>query len=71
MEAALSPSPGLNLVGLPLRDSRITRDDLFALDGMRQRPCDYPHRWRKLRAGDPGDMEITGGQSFILTAQQQ
>ena len=33
--STITLTPGLNLVGLPLRDSRITRvSDLFALDGI-------------------------------------
>ena len=69
-------TPGLNLVGLPLRDSTITRvSDLLALDGIRDNVpviifSDNGEFKAVGRAGDPGDIEITGGQSFILTAQR-
>ena len=74
--STITLQPGLNLVGLPLRDSRINRvSDLLRLDGI----------WGNVRivtvtvngyfrsvgwAGDPGDIEVTGGQSFILNAQE-
>ena len=67
---------GLNLVGLPLRDSRIPRvSDLFTLDGVRDNVSaiiltDYGGFRSVGQAGDPGDMPIVGGQSFIMTAQQ-
>ena len=67
---------GLNVVGLPLNDSRINRvSDLLRIDGI----------WGNVsviiltdggefkavgRAGDPGDIEITGGQAFILFARE-
>ena len=68
-------TPGLNLVGLPLRDSRITRvSDLFALEGIGDNitaivVTDNGEFKVVGRAGDPGDIPITGGQSFILTVQ--
>ena len=74
--STITLTPGLNLVGLPLRDSRITRvSDLFALDGIGGNVpviilTDGGEFKAVGRAGDPGDIEITGGQSFILTAQQ-
>ena len=74
--STMTLQPGLNLVGLPLRDSRINRvSDLLRLDGI----------WGNVRivtvtvngnlrsvgwAGDPGDIEVTGGQSFILSVQE-
>ena len=74
--STITLQPSLNLVGLPLRDSRINRvSDLLRLDGI----------WGNVRivtvtvngyfrsvgwAGDPGDIEVTGGQSFILSAQE-
>ena len=67
---------GHNLVGLPLKDSRITRvSDLFALSGIGGNVpviilTDGGEFKVVGRAGDPGDIEITGGQSFILTAQR-
>ena len=67
---------GLNVVGLPLNDSRINRvSDLLRIDGI----------WGNVsviiltdggefkavgRAGNPGDIEITGGQAFILFARE-
>ena len=74
--SAISLTPGLNLVGLPLRDPTINRvSDLLRLDGI----------WGNVdviilndggdfkivgRADDPGDIAITGAQGFILTADQ-
>ena len=69
-------NPGLNLVGLPLRDSRITRvNDLFALDGIGGNVpviilTDNGEFKAVGRADDPGDIPIVGGQAFILTAQR-
>ncbi len=69
-------APGLNFVGLPLRDSRITRvSDLFVLDGIGGNVLviiiiDRGDFKAVSRADEPGDIEITGGQSFILSAQQ-
>ena len=66
----------LNLVGLPLRDSRVTRvSDLFALDGIGGNvPVIILTAGGEFklvgRADDPGDIEITGGQSFIMNAQR-
>ena len=68
--------PGLNVVGLPLNDSRIIRvSDLFTLDGIRDNVpvitlSDNGDFKIVGRAGDPGDIEVTGGQAFILNAQQ-
>ena len=67
---------GLNLVGLPLRDSRITRvSDLFALNeiGNNVSAIILTHDGEFTSVGrvdDPGDIEITGGQSFILNTQE-
>ena len=67
---------GLNVVGLPLNDSRITRvSDLFTLNGIRGNVpviilTDGGEFKLVGRAGDPGDIEITGGQAFIMTASQ-
>ena len=66
----------LNLVGLPLRDSRITRvSDLLVLDGIRGNVStiivNHNGEFRLVgRANDPGDIEITGGQAFIMTASR-
>ena len=67
---------GTNLVGVPLKDSRIARvSDLFALDGIRDNVpviivSDNGAFKTVGRAGDPGDIPITGGQSFILIARE-
>ena len=67
---------GLNLVGLPLNDSRIKRvSDLFTLQGIGGNvPVIILNDGGEFkavgRAGDSGDIEIVGGQSFILNAQQ-
>ena len=67
---------GLNLVGLPLNDSRINRvSDLFTLDGIGGNVpviilTDGGEFKLVGRAGDPGDIAITGGQAFIMTASQ-
>ena len=67
---------GLNLVGLPLNDSRIMRvSDLFTLDGIGGNVSVIMHievgEFKAVgRAGDPGDVALTGGQGFIMIAQQ-
>ena len=65
---------GLNLVGLPLRDPRLVRvSDLFAVEGVADNvdiivvTADGTFR-SVSRAGDAGDIEITGGQGFLLFA---
>ena len=69
-------SPGLNVVGLPLNDSRVMRvSDLFALNGIGGNVpviilTDRGEFKAVGRAGDPGDIQITGGQAFILTVQR-
>ena len=74
--SAITLNQGLNLVGLPLNDSRIKRvSDLFTLDEIGGNVpviilTDGGEFKLVGRAGDPGDIEITGGQSFILTAQR-
>ena len=74
--STITLNQGLNLVGLPLRDSRITRvSDLFALDGIGGNVpvvilTDNGQFKAVARPGDAGDIPITGGQSFILTAQR-
>ena len=67
---------GLNLVGLPLRNSRITRvSDLFALNGIGNNVSAIiltdNGKFKSVgQAEDPGNVEIIGGQSFILSAQE-
>ena len=66
---------GFNLVGLPLNDPTIMRvSDLFKLDGIGGNvPMILLTEGEEFklvrRAGDPGDIEISGGQAFILDAQ--
>ena len=73
--SAIPLNPGLNLVGLPLMDSRITRvSDLFALEGIVNNVAaivvtDNGEFRLVGRAGDAGDIPVTGGQGFILIVQ--
>ena len=72
--SAITLTPGLNLVGLPLRDPRLTRvSDLFTLQGIGGNVSvviltDNGEFKLVGRAGDPGDIPITGGGAFILIA---
>ena len=65
-----------NLLGLPLRDPRINRvSDLLTLDGFWGNTLaivltDGGEFKLVGRAGDPGDIPITGGQGFLLTVQR-
>ena len=74
--STITLNPGLNVVGLPLNDSSLLRvSDLFALDGIGDNVSviilTEAGEFKAVgRAGDPGDIEITGGQGFILTAQR-
>ena len=74
--STITLNQGLNLVGLPLRDSRITRvSDLLALEGVSGNVpviilTDNGDFKLVGTSGDPGDIEITGGQSFLMTAGQ-
>ena len=74
--SAIILTPGLNLVGLPLNDSTITRvSDLFALEGLGDNIAiivvtDNGEFKAVGRPDDPGDIPITGGQGFILIVQQ-
>lgn len=67
---------GLNLVGLPLQDSRIMRvSDLLTVEGIGRDIAiivvtDNGEFRTVGRADDPGDIPITGGQGFILIVQQ-
>ena len=74
--SAITLSQGLNVVGLPLNDSRITRvSDLLTLNGISGNVpviilTDGGDFELFGRAGDPSDIAIAGGQSFILNAVQ-
>ena len=69
--------PGTNLVGVPLRDSLITRvSGLLALEGIRDNVPAITvlvnGNFKVVaQAGDDGDIPITGGQSFIMAAQSE
>ena len=68
--------PELNLVGIPLKDSRMARvSDLFALAGIGGNVSAITvwdsGRLKTVRqAGDEGDIPITGGQAFFLNARE-
>ena len=70
-------NPGLNFVGLPLRDSRIIRvSDLFEINSPKDSiiaiiTINNGEFIMIGRADDPGDIEIAGGQSFIIFSQYQ
>ncbi len=67
-------NPGINLVGVPLRDSRITDvSDLFALEGIEDNVLvitaqDNNGNVKPINPTSAADIEITGGQSFIMAA---
>ena len=74
--SSITLNQGLNLVGLPLKDSRVNRvSDLFALDRIGGNVpviilTDDGEFKAVGQADDPGDIAITGGQAFIMTAQR-
>ena len=73
--SSMTLHPGLNLVGVPLMDSRLTRvSDLFVLEGVVGNVTviiTWDGVFRVVaQPGDPGDIPITGGQAFILIARQ-
>ena len=74
--STITLNPGYNLVGLPLRDSRVRRvSHLFALEGIGGNiPAiiftDNGEFKAVIPAGGPGDIPIIGGQAFMLDAQQ-
>ncbi len=69
--------PGTNLVGMSLKDPRITHvSDLFALEGIRANVSTITVLNNGIfqtveQAGNAGDIPITGGQSFILNAREE
>ena len=74
--SSITLHPGTNLVGLALRDSRITRvSDLLNLEGIGGNVpeiiiSDNGAFKRVAQAGDDGDISIMGGGAFILSAQE-
>ena len=74
--STISLLPGSNCIGLPLKDSRIARvSDLFALEGMADNVSgitvlDSGDSKRVSQVGDDGDIPVTGGQAFVVTAQR-
>ena len=72
--ASIMLQAGSNLVGVPLKDSRITNvSDLLELDGIKDNVSYIivSDGFKTItRAGDPGDVAVTGGQSFILQAAE-
>jgi 5-hydroxyisourate hydrolase-like protein (transthyretin family) len=74
--SAITLNPGLNLVGIPLRDPRVTRvSDLLTLEGLGDSitaivVTDNGEVKVVGRAGDEGDIPVTGGQGFGLIVQQ-
>ena len=74
--SSITLHPGTNLVGLPLKDSRITRvSDLLNLEGIRGNVpeviiSDNGTFEPIAQAGDNSDIPLTGGSAFILIAQQ-
>ena len=73
--STITLTPGLNIVGLPLKDRRISRvSDLFGFPGIGGNVptiiiTDNGEFKLVGRAGDPGDIPITGGGAFILNAR--
>ena len=74
--STITLNPGLNFVGLPLRDSRIMQvSDLFALDGIADNVLVIQliadGEFKTVRpTEETGDIPISGGQSFILIAKE-
>ena len=74
--STITLNPSYNLVGLPLRDSRLTHvSDLFALEGIGGNApvvifIDSGKGKAVAPAGGPDDIPIIGGQAFILEAQR-
>ena len=75
--STITLTPGLNLVGIPLSDPRVTRvSDLLALEGLRDNITAIVvtdnGEFRAIgRASDAVDIPVTGGQAFILIVHQR
>ncbi len=74
--SSITLHPGTNLVGVPLRDSRITHvSDLLNLEGIQGNVpevivLDNGAFKMVTQAGDDGDILLTGGGAFIMSAQE-
>ena len=73
--STITLSRGVNLVGLPLHNSTITHvSDLLALNGIDGNVFAIvvtDGEFKAVTQADaPGDIEITGGQAFIMNAQR-
>jgi len=74
-EAEIKLQRGLNLIGVPVKDSRVTRvGDLFSLPqfaaSVTTMIIPSAGNFKVLaRAGDPGDFELTGAEGIIATAK--
>ena len=74
--STITLNPELNIIGLPLRDSRINRvSDLLTLDGISGNVpsiiLTVSGTFQSVgRSDDLGNIEITGGQSFVFNAQE-
>ena len=74
--STITVNQGVNLVGLPLMDSRITYvSDLFTLEGIMDNVSsivvsDNGTFKTVGQAGDDGDIAVMGGQAFLLTASE-
>ena len=76
--SAITLNPGINLVGVPLRDSRITHvSDLFTLEGIADNVLvimaqDDNGEFKQINpTSDSADIAIIGGQSFIMTTLRE
>ena len=72
--SSITLHPGINLFGVPLKDSRITRvSDLLKLNGFAGNVSVIivsDNGFKVVaQADDPGDIPVTGGGAFILTAR--
>ena len=74
--SSITLHPGTNLVGVPLRDSRITHvSDLLNLEGIQGNVpevivLDNGAFKMVTQAGDDGDILLTGGGAFIMSAHE-
>ena len=74
--SAVGFTPGLNVVGLPLRDARLNRvSDLLSINGLLGNAhvviLTEGGKFKLVgRVDDPGDIAITGGQAFIVIVER-